>query len=187
MVKPYVAFIGSRNLVQFPAAWVALYEAAARAAARDYVLRTGACDGADQRAADTALEAGGEVHLCLPWWSYEWVWVDSRKLRYPGQVAQLVYDRLKHPEWTNSVTEFHPASAALSRGALALHARNYGIVAPCEFGVALPSLERGGGGTGQGLRVGDALGVPVYDLRQELHRRHIEEWLTAQTVEGIPG
>jgi hypothetical protein len=41
----------------------------------------------DQRAAATALRAGGKVSIVLPWRSYEHVWVAAIQALYPDREA----------------------------------------------------------------------------------------------------
>jgi hypothetical protein len=169
------AFIGTRDLKALPAEWVELY----RLAVKHVVLLhqdivTGAAVGADQLAAVTCLELGGQVHLKLPWSTYEAGWVSEMKARFPGQVHLEVYDVQQHPAWAVSVSQYHPAPGNLSRGAFALHARNYGILEAIQNVVALPSTKPGGSGTGQGLRIGRALEKRVFDLSQETHRQQME-------------
>lgn len=131
-------------------------------------MTSGAAPGADQLAVITALEAGGAVELYLPWRTYEQEFVETVVARFPGQVRLEVYYGNQNNAWGRSVQQYHPGWANLTQGAYALHARNYGIVhtpeGPVNEVYALPSKKRGGGGTGQGMRIAKATGVPLYDL-----------------------
>jgi hypothetical protein len=171
-----LAFIGSRELDQFPLAWVDLYrEAARKAAIHGHTVVTGAAEGADQLAAETALAAGGKVELVLPWGEFNREWVDSMTANYsPARVTVVTYVPLECPDWTQSVYDYHPAcqngKMGLRTGEFRLHARNYGIVYNSKTVVALPGRKRGGGGTGQGLRVAQGLRIRLFDLSQQQGR-----------------
>lgn len=161
-----IGFIGSRDLTQFTATEIAIFRQAAAVTARaGHTLVTGFADGADDLAMMTALEAGGTVELKLPWRSF-------RKERlhpllageHHPRIQIEVFDADLHGEWIQSVYAYHPAARILKDSEFRLHARNYGIVRPTQLVVALPSRNRNGGGTAQGLRVARALGVPILDL-----------------------
>lgn len=177
----YAGFIGTRAPGELLRARVALYLDAVRYyVAQGYIIRTGAALGADQVAAETALEAGGRVVLVLPWESYEREWRRRLETRYPGRIQTICYSdwHVSHRVWGESVEQYHPNAARLSRGEFALHARNYGIVRACQVVVALPRPD-GGGGTGQGLRICAGLrekGVEVelFNLHLEAHRAKLE-------------
>jgi len=160
-----IAFIGTRGFLGLPDRVRTMFTLLGREVAeRHGVVVTGAAVGADQTAAETALAAGGLVHLVLPWASYEERWIRRIQSQFPRRVTVEVYDVARHPAWTDSVRTYHPAFHALSRGAIALHARNYGIVAGAAAVVAAAHDARGGGGTGQGIRMARGLGIPVFDL-----------------------
>lgn len=116
-----------------------------------HVVRTGAAYGIDQKAMDGTQ--GKNLHVYLPWDSYNANIV-------PTTATRVVYDPDIHGTWTASVGRFHPAANRLSRGAFALHARNFGIIEGCKGVLALPG-EDGGGGTGQGIRIAKALRIPL--------------------------
>lgn len=178
MSRKQIAFIGTREPNRLPREWVALYDRAVRyAAAQRFVIRTGAAVGADQQAASIAMANGAAVHLCLPWRGYEEEWVSSLSSLVDWRVTFDTYAPSKHPEWAASVHEYHPRPDALSRGAFALHARNYGIVQPARIVVALPSQKPGGGGTGQGMRIAAGLGIRLFDLSQDSGRAALEALL----------
>lgn len=174
-----VAFIGSRDLDQFGVGWIRLYERAALAAAR-YGHRgvTGAAEGADQRAAEVILQAGGSMKLVLPWPDYEAAWVNEQVAVHADRVEILVYDEREHGEWGESVVRYHPNPGVLTPRMVRLHARNYGIVEHCFFVVALPSIsKRGGGGTAQGIRVANGLGIPLFNLSTAAGQLEMEKRL----------
>lgn len=150
------AGIGSRRLDDHQ---LALCRKIGRYMARHHwTLQTGACTGADQAFAEGAVSVGGKVRLYLPWGTYEKSWVD----KIEDSVDVVVLDR--HPRYrvaVASVLRHHPNPTALSRGGLALHARNYLIVAKCRLVVAFPL---GQGGTTQGIRIAETQKIPVVNL-----------------------
>jgi hypothetical protein len=168
--------IGSRNLAQFPQVWIDLYrEAARKAAVHGHTVVTGAAEGADQLAAETALAAGGKVELVLPWGDFNQEWVQSMIANYgTDRVTTVVYVPLECPDWTQSVYDYHPAcqngKMGLEPGAFRLHARNYGIVYNSQTVIALPGRKFGGGGTAQGLRVAYGLRIRRFDLSDKQGR-----------------
>jgi hypothetical protein len=175
-----VAFIGTRNLDAIDAYPRALFERAVKAAVdAGCSIRTGACSGADQLAAETALSRGGVVHLVLPWLSYERAWYDRMAQLHSTLISASVYREDQHQDWLESVYTYHPAGRFLSQGATRLHARNYGIVARSQCVVALPPAPRSGG-TGQGLRVAYGLGIRAYDLAVPDDCTRLQERLLAR-------
>ena len=153
------AGIGSRRLSE--SQLEACRQVAHRAAGAGWRLHTGAATGADQAFAEGALEVGGAVSLFLPWWSYEQDWVRWAKGR--GALAFVLQDDDQNA-WAS--VSSHPAADRLSRGAQALHARNFCIIRDCSWVAAFPVLDRYGhrGGTGQGILLAEQRGLPVLDL-----------------------
>lgn len=114
-------------------------------------IKTGAADGIDYCAMSST--APGMLEVYLPWKSYH-------SDRIPKHAKVIVYDKRLHPDWTASVSKYHPAVEHLTAGMFALHARNYGIVAGCAGVLAFPN-EYGSGGTAQGIRIAKDLRIPV--------------------------
>lgn len=115
------------------------------------IVRTGAAYGIDQKAMEGASSNRLEVYL--PWSAY------NRNIVPPG-CRVVVYTPSIHQGWADSVARYHPCPGRLSRGAFALHARNFGIVAGTKAVIALPGPD-GAGGTGQGIRIARDVGIPV--------------------------
>ncbi|MEW6770045.1 MAG: DNA-processing protein DprA [Bacillota bacterium] len=124
-------------------------------AQKGHCLRTGNAVGIDQLAIACWLETGSRrVKVFLPWRSYNADFLKDKN------VSVRVYDPRKDVEWKESVYKYHPAARYLSRGVFALHARNYGIVRGADVVLAFPSPK--GGGTAQGIRVAQGLGVNLF-------------------------
>jgi hypothetical protein len=117
-----------------------------------YVLRSGGADGADE-----AFEAGAGTDklIYLPW-------VKFRNNPSP-------YHRVT-PEALALAARFHPAWGRLNEYARRLHGRNaYQVLGldlrtKADFVVCWTKGGKGGGGTGQAIRMAFAYGIPVYDL-----------------------
>jgi len=149
LVKIEVAIIGSRDAddTQYEAA-MGLAEGLSRIGV---YINTGGALRIDQAAMQGTID--GYLNVFLPWASYNAEII-------PQHAKRTVYDSRIHTEWTISVQMFHPAPGRLTRGAFALHARNYGIIRPTKLVVAFPN-ETGGGGTGQGIRIAKHFGIPL--------------------------
>src|ERR1051326_8163891 len=88
-----IAFIGSRDLSQFPKTWLSLYREAVQAAVRwGYQITSGAAVGADQMALEEAIRVCGSIRLVLPWKNYEGDWCSALLSSHPKQVEVRVYD-----------------------------------------------------------------------------------------------
>lgn len=113
-------------------------------------VATGGAYGIDLVAMDNTEP--GCLFVYLPWASY------NRSI-VPSHARLVIYDPARDVDWRESVLRLHPAPTRLTRGALALHARNYGIVADADLVVAFPSAA--GGGTAQGIRIAASLNIPT--------------------------
>lgn len=122
-----------------------------------YRIATGGAYGIDQAA---MLHCDPQTHLIvyLPWLGYNSAII-------PEMAGRIVYTPAIHQPWTQSVNKHHPRVSALTRGSFALHARNYGIIEGAELVLAFPD-PTGDGGTGQGVRVAKALGIPLLEIRK---------------------
>ncbi len=156
-MEKFYAGIGSRET---PADIIeVMYALAAELAVQGYVLRSGGASGAD-----TAFEQGcdsvrGDKRIYLPWATR-----NGRKIEPPQVQAG------SEPEAYALAARHHPAWGNCSPGAQALHARNSHIVLgrdlqhPALFVLCWTQGASGRGGTGQGIRIAKARGIPVYDL-----------------------
>lgn len=118
-------------------------------------LRSGHCKGADW-----AFERGAKdrAEIFLPWAGYE------RDNLVSGRSYAVTPDAIEH------AIKFHPRGEYLSQGAKRLHGRNSQIVLgwnlddPVDFVVCWTPNGAGTGGTGQALRIAEAMKIPVYNL-----------------------
>lgn len=165
-MNKYYTGIGSRDTPEEILSF--MYELAQTLYKAGYTLRSGGAPGADQAfefgVADLYDEDyGWKCHeIYLPWANFEtdrrsWL----RPLRMKPQEEAYEIAAIYHPRWK-----------FLTPGAMSLHARNvhqvlgYDVNEPelSEFIVCWTKDAKGGGGTGQAIRIAKAYDLPVYDL-----------------------
>ena len=164
---PTYAGIGSRRT---PQPILALMAQLGQAFARlGWILRSGNCPGADQafqqgaNAIDPSL-----VELYLPWQGYQ------AKAIKPGNA---IFTPDSHAFAT--AARFHPAWSRCSQGARRMHARNAQIILgprlaqPVCLVVCWTPEGKEKGGTGQGMRIARAYGLPVCSLALDSGREFI--------------
>lgn len=132
---------------------------AAYAEQRNFVLRSGAARGADQ-AFERGVRSISMMQIFIPWRTFS---VGDHHI-YEYQSPEIKRRAFALAE------RFHPNWKVCSDGARALHARNVCQVLgprldlPSRFLVCWTKDARGGGGTGQALRIAKELGISVFDL-----------------------
>lgn len=151
------AGIGSRSTPQSVRQLMTLL--ACKLGSRGYILRSGAAPGADQAFERGAVMCNAEREIFIPWDGFE-----GRKANEPS-----VYTGVSDSALQLAAT-LHPSWERCSPGARALHGRNcYQILgirlnAPVEFVLCWTPGGKGGGGTGQAVRLARQLDIPVLDL-----------------------
>ena len=150
----------------------------ARLASRDYTLRSGHAQGADQ-----AFErgAGTRAEVYLPWPTFEQSVRCDAIYMQPSPSEQAIALAAQH----------HPAWGRLGRGPRALRARNCHQILgrelndPASFVVCWTpdgaTTEPGPstGGTGQALRIAAARSIPVFNLALPEHLARIERFIAS--------
>ena len=125
---------------------------------RGYELHTGNAIGSD-----AAFAAGGnrlpqQVHLHLPWSSY------NAGLINPQNVLHVAHSSAM----ATLAASCHPAYAACSQGTKKLLTRNASIVNAADVVVYFLNDSRpGGGGTGHGVRIASTLNKPLLQIKEE--------------------
>lgn len=143
-----VAIIGTRQPDNAQIAEVKRYVATL---SLDDVVVSGCAYGIDELGLCVAMNRGIKTIGYVPWSSY------NRDIQsYCNEVFPLV-DTDK--DAYQSVIDYHPTKGKLSQGAFKLHARNYLIVIGCDLVMAYPGPT--GGGTMQGIKIAQALNIPV--------------------------
>lgn len=134
----------------------------------DLWLRSGHADGADH-----AFERGAQDRCIayLPWATF-----NSGKAFLANKTFSGVVQSCPAHDWL--VTHFHPTPSRLSPGAVSLHRRNGPIIlgpayeeswpvsswVPSNAVVCWTRDAKVVGGTGQGLRIAKAFGVPIINM-----------------------
>ncbi len=159
MKRKRIAIIGSREPRESQVTFAR--SAAGSALARGWDIATGAAEGIDLIAMETAefMCLSPRLHIYLPWNTYN-------KHLIPSGANVYTYS-YKNKDWAESVSKYHPSGGRLSQGAFKMMARNYGIVINSDVVLAMPSAKLGGGGTGQGIRIAAALDIPLYVIERE--------------------
>jgi hypothetical protein len=129
-------------------------------ARKGYTISSGNATGADYLYAQGANQVNPKlVELHLPWGGY------NREHIKPGNKIFIDGDK---KEYRALASQLHPKWESLTRGPMALHARNVGIITGCCLVIALSNPKKiGGGGTGMGIRIAQKLGIKVLDLSKE--------------------
>ena len=127
-------------------------------------VRTGHADGADW-----AFEQGAGDHgiVYLPWSGFNsGLTLQTPHVVYYEQVCAKAKNAAR-----DSVREFHPNSGALNRTAWKFMGRNYLQIMgskpkpnPVQAVICWTPDGRGGGGTGQAIRIAEHYNIPVLDL-----------------------
>lgn len=145
---------------------------------RGWVLRSGGAEGADK-----AFEAGcdaahGSKKIYIPWSGFN---------NYiPDGVSIMTLDQGSRDGAIDIIKDVHPAFNRLSRGALALHARNalqvLGLYldSPSQFLICYAPTDRDGvptGGTRTSWVLAQKCGIPCFNLYLEKDKERIEKWV----------
>ena len=153
----YYTGIGSRETP--PDILDIMSDIAAELARHKFILRSGAADGAD-RAFEKFVE-NGLKEICLPWHGFQ------------GRGRDCIFLDYDSLEWNSAFTlaeRFHPAWNRLSEGSKKLIARDgfqvlgLDLKTPSAFVICWTKGGKGGGGTGQAIRIARSYSIPVYDL-----------------------
>lgn len=129
-------------------------KAASKLAHQGWVLRSGAAAGADSAFERGCDLAAGQKEIYLPWPGFS---SHSSRLCRPSQAALAL------------AGQHHPAWDRCSPAARKLHARNChqilgpSLSAPVRFVLC---WHDGSGGTMQAVRIAEAHGIPVFNLRE---------------------
>lgn len=165
-MKTY-AGIGSRET---PKQIISVMNQIARVLYREgYTLRSGGAPGADQAfewgvwsAANDEGNANKRAEIYLPWASFE-----------HGTRPPIVPKLIEPGDGAREIAEvYHPRWRYLKFGAKKLIARNthqilgpdLTNVDPVDFVICWTKGAKGGGGTGQAIRIAKGWDIPVYDL-----------------------
>lgn len=150
------AGIGSRAT---PPEIIEVMEDFAYAVASEAILRSGGASGADTAFEYGATLGGGQREIYLPWAGFNGI-----KHGHLDRATDAAMEIAAH---------YHPRWQYLKRGAKLLHGRNThqilgkDLTDPVDFVVCWTKEAKGGGGTGQALRIAKDRGITIYDLADE--------------------
>lgn len=151
-MKVYYAGIGSRKT---PYEYIELFKrVASYLTTQNAILRSGGAEGADK-----AFEIGcdmknGKKEIYLPWKYFN------------NSPSELI---VTNPSAFEIAKQFHPNWNYLSQGAKKLQARNshqvlgIDLKTPSKFIICWTENGKGGGGTGQALRIARNYDIPCFD------------------------
>jgi hypothetical protein len=135
-----------------------------------WTLRSGHADGADK-----AFEEGASLkEIYLPWAGF------NGSKRSPNHIVTFGTDE----QW-QIAAQYHPDWAACSHGARLLHVRNVLQVlgpdckTPATMVLCWTPGGKGGGGTGQAIRIANAYQIPVFDLAIEQGQHDLIEFVNS--------
>lgn len=139
-----------------------------------WIVRTGGAAGIDT----AAILGGSKVDPHLVWIYEPWE-------GFADSVADPDNRRIPlRKEWFDSIYRYHPTPWRLSKTARRLHARNFGMIehpTRADLVIACPGRA---GGTWQGIRIAQALGIPL----RLIHTREGKRMLVADLERSLgPG
>lgn len=172
------AGIGSRETP--PDVLIYMRKVAKRLAELDFVLRSGAADGADAAFEAGCDDQGGAKEIWLPWAGFNG---HADTGFYPG------------PQHFALASTLHPAWAKLGQGPRNLHARNVGQVVgstlaePVSFVLCWTAdgceseatRSRHTGGTGTAISLASQKGIPVLNLRNPEAQKRLAKLVLSKT------
>jgi len=132
-------------------------------AQQGWTLRSGGAPGADQAFERGAIMGSGKMEIYLPW--------DGFNGKYERVEGYIDATSLPNYHEARSVAEqYHPAWDHCNSTARRFHTRNVYQIGGRELAVASDAVicwtkhGKGGGGTGQAIRIAKSLEIPVFDL-----------------------
>ena len=149
----YYAGIGSRECPE--ELLNVLAKASYMLSRKDFVLRSGGADGCDRAFEYGCDMANGQKEIYLPWRGFN------------GSNSDYIVNNKRAFE---IASQFHPRYSSLKDSAKLLQARNSHQVLGCdletpsEFILCYTKNGKGGGGTGQALRIANYYNIPIFDF-----------------------
>lgn len=136
----------------------------------NWMLRTGGADGADNAFAEGT--ANREIHL--PWNGYNKLWQSAGRGVHVPCISKEIQEitAAHHPYWDN-----------LSQGAKKLMYRNTTILlgkeleAHAKLVICWTRKDEITGGTGHGMRIASAYGIPVFNLASDRDINDLQEFV----------
>lgn len=173
MKKRIYAGIGSRETPPNIINWM---EYIAGYLSSNWILRSGYADGADMAFATSARDHGGEFEMYIPWAGFNGA---------PKNDPRFIVPEFT-PELMALAEKFHPAWHRCKLGAKKLHARNgcqilgKDLQTPVDMVVCWTPGGKGGGGTGQAIRIAKSLNIPIFDLAIEDKMQELKAFIDSK-------
>ena len=147
----YYTGVGSRSTPQ--AVLNTMIKIGSKLESNHYILRSGGANGADT-AFETLVDSSNKA-IYLPWLGFnghpseEWS---------PARAAYCMAKRF-HPNWSNLNANVRHLMARNSHQVM-----GHDLNTPSEFVICYTPEGKGGGGTGQALRIAKHYDIPIFDL-----------------------
>lgn len=129
-----------------------------------WTLRSGHADGADIAFEKGAIQGKGKMEIYLPWDGFNGA-------RHDGVSYFSGFNTTEHEvKAIRIAAHFHPGWANCTDGARKMHTRNVQQVGGRDLDTAINMIicwtkdGKGGGGTGQAIRIAKHYDIPVFDL-----------------------
>lgn len=180
MNKFYLTGIGSRKLLREDYPVICRDIKKIIAAVADFaILRSGGAEGADSAFELAAYYNGMAMEIFVPWNGFNGRWSSQQ---------DGIYSNLENEAGAEAIAQdFHPNWKALSPGAKKLMTRNtYQVLGqdlqtPSSCVLCFTPDGKGGGGTGQALRIAKAYRIPIYDFGKEpSDPQTVLDWISSQ-------
>lgn len=160
-----------------------MMEIAKTLAYNGYSLRSGGADGADSAfemgASQISKVPGVYEEIYLPW------------AHFNGNNSELILNNMDNADKAKAIAAtFHPVWDRLSPVARKFHARNsYQVLGanlktPSLFIICWTPNAKGGGGTGQALRLAKAYDIPIMDLASSKAEAFLEYFADRSSNNG---
>ena len=142
--------------------------------APQWLLRSGHADGADQAFEEGCISAKGKMEIFIPWLNFNGA---------PNNDPRYIRPKAT-PDLAEYAASFHPAWKQCSDPAKLMHMRNvcqilgqYGDE-PVDMVICWTRGAKGGGGTGQAIRIANFHNIPVFDIASQSNARRLCEFVT---------
>lgn len=170
MNKLFYAGIGSR---QTPTDVCQIMRNIVKSLSPTWILRSGYADGADIAFAQEAIDSNSKFEMYIPWAGFNGAPKNDSRFIVPDFTPKLMA----------LAEKFHPAWNKCSFGAKKLHARNgcqilgKDLKTPVSMVICWTPGGKGGGGTGQAIRIASHLNIPIFDLAIKDKEHELENFI----------
>lgn len=171
-MSKYYAGIGSRETPEH--IQKIMSHCASYLGTKDWTLRSGAADGADQAFEIGADRVNGLKEIYLPWRNYNHSISPIHPVMYPFSDEEKLFAEKFHPAWhkcSPSARLMHQRNGRIMVGLEALHGLEVKAV---SFVICWTPEGKITGGTGHALRIAETLGIPVINFGEPKNAKELE-------------